>query len=102
VREGTVSSNLVVLVHGNCLLSKGGSRLSSVAAPHIFGQVSVYCNVPNPVSVITTTSAEFILLPKNHLIALVQSVAGLNSVAQRLEIDSSVGSQSRTRTRTHA
>jgi CRP-like cAMP-binding protein len=77
IREGTLSGHLVVMVRGNCMLTKDGVRLSACAAPHVFGQVSVHHDLPNPVSVTSMTDSEFLLLPKRELVALVQSVAGL-------------------------
>jgi CRP-like cAMP-binding protein len=93
IREGFMSSNLVVMVRGTCVITKEGSRLSQVASPHIFGQVSISHDLPNPVTVTTTSVAEFILFPKRELMLLLQTVAGLRSVAQRLEFDVSVGTR---------
>jgi len=72
IREGHMSSSLALMVRGNCMMTKSGSRLSVVASPHLFGQVSIYHDLPNPVSVRTTAPAKFILIPKRELLSLVQ------------------------------
>ena len=72
IREGHMSSSLALMVRGDCMMSKEGSRLSVVGSPHLFGQVSIYHDLPNPVSVRTNAPAEFILIPKKELMSLVQ------------------------------